>query len=356
MKTKLLFSFFTATLLMINSYAQDITTVEAVSGDIAENLDLEAVATLFGQVENLEEFENKLNDPETRISNLDLNHDGNVDYLRVVENSKNNTHLITIQAVIGRDLFQDVATIDVEKDNEGNTHVQVVGDIYMYGPDYYIEPVYFYRPVIFIWFWGPHYHHWYSPYYWDYYPSHFHYWHPCHSWVYYDHIHVYVSTQNTYYYSDYRSSKTAVELQKETRKNDYEKQNPEMSFVNRNGGVKNKTELVRTQAPDGEKTKDDKISTGKEVQEDWKTESEKKGEENKVKDNKVVVPSDNKKKDDDKEPYFKPNKDKKDKQKKDYEPKRDKPKKDRSKKQTPKKDKQPKQDKKKSDPKKKKDD
>jgi len=58
-----------------NLYAQDVTTVEATDSDISDNLDLEAVASVFGDSENLEEFEKKLNDPETQISNLDLNED-----------------------------------------------------------------------------------------------------------------------------------------------------------------------------------------------------------------------------------------------------------------------------------------
>ncbi len=121
---------------MSNLYAQDVTTVEATDSDISENLDLEAVASVFGESEDLEDFEKRLNDPETQISNLDLNEDGEVDYLRVIESSKEETHLVTIQAVIGEDLFQDVAVIDVEKDSESETQVQVVGDVYMYGPDY----------------------------------------------------------------------------------------------------------------------------------------------------------------------------------------------------------------------------
>jgi len=42
--------------------------------------------------ENLEDFEKKLNNPDTQISNLDLNEDGEVDYLRVIETSKDETH------------------------------------------------------------------------------------------------------------------------------------------------------------------------------------------------------------------------------------------------------------------------
>jgi len=127
--------------------AQDVTIVKAMSNDISNNLDLEAVASIFGDANDLEDFEKLLNDPDLQISNLDLNLDGYVDYLRVVEVSEGNTHLIAIQAVLGDDLFQDVATIEVERDHNGKTYVQVVGDVYMYGPDYIIEPVYTYSRI-----------------------------------------------------------------------------------------------------------------------------------------------------------------------------------------------------------------
>jgi len=164
MKTKigLLITVFLAAIVNLN--AQDVTTVKATDSDISENLDLEAVASVFGESENLEDFEKRLNDPETQISNLDLNEDGEVDYLRVVESSKDETHLVTIQAIIEKDKYQDVAVIDVEKDTEGETQVQVVGDVYMYGPDYIITPVYVHSPVVVVvWFWGPYYNPWRSP-------------------------------------------------------------------------------------------------------------------------------------------------------------------------------------------------
>lgn len=223
--------------------AQDVTTVEAKSIDISENLDLEAVASVFGESKNLEDFEYKLNDPELKISNLDLNGDGYVDYLRVVENSENQTILITIQAVLGSDIYQDVATIDVEKDNNGKTHVQVVGDIYMYGPDYIIEPVYIYSPPVVAYIWGPNYHHWHSPYYWHHYPEHYYAWHPYSCHVYHNNIHVHINANHRYYYPVYRRSATAAHIHNRTGRRDYARNYPERSFSSRNEGVKNYNDL-----------------------------------------------------------------------------------------------------------------
>lgn len=277
-----------------NLNAQDVTTVEATDSDISENLDLEAVVSLFGEAENLENFENKLNDPETQISNLDLNEDGEVDYLRVVETSKDETHLVTIQAVIEKDKYQDVATIDVEKDSEGETQVQVVGDVYMYGPDYIIEPVYVHPPVIYVWFWSPYYNPWRSPYYWGYYPPYYRPWRPYPAPRYRTNVHVHINVNNSYSHTTVRKSSTSVELQNKSRRNDYGSNNPDRSFAKRNEGVKNKQELNQkkgTNRVNSPEKRDVKESTGKQVQDDWKPESAKDGNKSKVKDNKVSVPS-----------------------------------------------------------------
>lgn len=75
--------------IALPSFAQDVTTITASSDDISDNLDLEAGASIFGESKDLEDFEKRLNDPKTQISNLDLNNDGEVDYLRIMETSEN---------------------------------------------------------------------------------------------------------------------------------------------------------------------------------------------------------------------------------------------------------------------------
>src|SRR4051812_49087749 len=84
-------------------FAQDRTTVTATNTDISDNLDLRAVASIFGDSRDLEDFERRLNDPKAQISNLDLNRDNQVDYLRVIESVEGNAHLIIIQSVLDRD-------------------------------------------------------------------------------------------------------------------------------------------------------------------------------------------------------------------------------------------------------------
>ena len=149
MKTKLIHLTLLASLTIGSLFAQENTTVPAKNSDISDNLDLRAAATVFGDASNLEDFERRLNDPKTQISNLDLNNDNYVDYLRVIETVEGNVHLVVVQAVLEKDVFQDVATIEVERDRNNRVQVQVVGDVYMYGANYIYEPVYVRTPVIY---------------------------------------------------------------------------------------------------------------------------------------------------------------------------------------------------------------
>lgn len=253
-------------------FAQDVTTVEATSQDISDNLDLEAVASIFGESKDLEDFERRLNDPDAQICNLDLNEDGEVDYLRVLETAEESTHLITIQAVIGKDLYQDVATIDVEKDNSGKTSIQVVGDVYMYGDDYIIEPVYVHQPVFFVHFWSSRYDPWYSPYYYNYYPTYYNPWHPYPLYRYERHIHRHINNDNSYNYSKSRRSRNSVVLQEKTRRNDYAKRNPDRTFTKRNEGITNRADLVTVRKSESSRktdSKERKENSGRKVKENW---------------------------------------------------------------------------------------
>lgn len=236
MKTKMFYVL--ALLLMFTPrlLAQTQTvTVEANSEDISNNLDLKAVASVFGQSKNLEEFEQRLNDYDNQLSNLDLNGDGEVDYLRVIEIRKNKVHLIVIQAVLGEDIFQDVATILVEKDEVSKkTIVQVVGDSYIYGPNYIVEPVYIYVPVIFDYFWGPRYVRWYSPYYWGYYPSYYRSRPYVHVDIYIAHIHHYHSHHHGSYRYPSRPYHYHRDMYDEVSRRDYATRHPQGSYEERN--------------------------------------------------------------------------------------------------------------------------
>lgn len=237
MKRVFLFILALGSLLLVpySALADETVTVTATSSDISENLDLKTVATLFGQAKDLEQFEQLLNNPDSAFSNLDLNGDGEVDYLRVIETADDNRHLVVIQAVLAKDIYQDVASIFVEKDANNQVTVQVIGDEYIYGADYIIEPVYIYQPVIYDWFWGPSWVCWHSPYYWGYWPGWwrpyycidpFLYWDHC----YWHHYHHPICSYRTghHHHHHYRPMHDRV------RRNDLAHRHPDRSFATRN--------------------------------------------------------------------------------------------------------------------------
>lgn len=220
----------------VAAIADQTVTVTATNADISENLDLKTVATLFGQAKDLEQFEQMLNNPDSAFSNLDLNGDGDVDYLRVVETADQNRHLVVIQAVLAKDIYQDVASIFAEKDPESESvTVQVIGDEYIYGANYIIEPIYIYRPMIYDWFWGPSWVAWHSPFYWDYWPV---WWHPYHCiahhlyWEHcYWHHHYYPICS---YRTGHHHHPHYAPMHDRVSRSDYATRNPERSFASRN--------------------------------------------------------------------------------------------------------------------------
>ena len=240
MKTKAASLLVVFSLITTLCMAQEKITVEAQNTDISNNLDLKAVATAFGESKNLEEFEKKLNEYDSQISNLDLNNDGQVDYLRVIENNEKGVHIVKIQAVLDKDVYQDVASIIVEKDQNDNPTVQVVGDPYLYGDNYVIEPSYMYTPSIFSFFWGANYFSWNSPYYWGYYPSYYHHYRPCGINEYYSNVYSHINHNQRYYYTNSVRNASAARIINSNRRNDLGNRYPERSFSSRNANVRNK--------------------------------------------------------------------------------------------------------------------
>ena len=105
-----------------------------------DNLDLSAVLSIFKQSSSIEDFEKRLNSADTKVNNLDLNGDNQVDYLRVVDYGKDDFHSIVIQDPVSKSESQDVAVIVVVKKDNNTAHIQIVGDETLYGKDYIIEP------------------------------------------------------------------------------------------------------------------------------------------------------------------------------------------------------------------------
>ena len=254
-----------AFVLSLSMSAQKKVTVEAANDEISDNLDLKAIGIIFGKAKNLEEFEEMINDWRNPISNLDLNYDGEVDYLRVLESSEGKTHIIVIQAVLAPDIYQDVATLIATK-KKNKPVVQIIGDPYIYGVNYIVEPVYIYTPVIYNWFWGPAYVRWYSPYYWGYYPVYYRNYYCVSYDDYYYYLRGYYSDYHyvSYRYADrpryeYRESR----IYRDMSRRDYNTRYPDRSFSSRNSSrsdITNRRDIERTRSVSGDYRSDRQIS------------------------------------------------------------------------------------------------
>lgn len=107
-----------------------------------DNLNLYAVLKLFQQSPTLEQFERALNSDSANINNLDLDGDDKIDYIQVVDSVDGAIHNIILKVYVSETEEQNVAVIIMERDQDGQAKVQLVGDEDLYGKDYIVEPNY----------------------------------------------------------------------------------------------------------------------------------------------------------------------------------------------------------------------
>jgi hypothetical protein len=157
------------------------------TGKAGDHLDLFAVLHTFEQSSSPEAFEQSLNSKSTGINNLDLNEDGQTDYIKVSDKKiDDESHVLILQVDVASGETQDVAAIEIRKTGEREAHLQIVGDEDLYGADYIVEPqshnatagfavattvavnVWTWPAVAFIY--SPAYVVWTSPYRYEYYP------------------------------------------------------------------------------------------------------------------------------------------------------------------------------------------
>ncbi len=143
MKIKIGFLTIIFLVAMSNLNAQDKTEPETDSellGLPGDNLDLYATLDLFQKSKTIEEFEASLNEEKIGVNNLDLNVDGEVDFIKVVTQKEEDDFAFVLQVDINKDEIQDVAVILVTKEKDGEVNIQMKGDEDLYGKDYIIEP------------------------------------------------------------------------------------------------------------------------------------------------------------------------------------------------------------------------
>ncbi len=209
MKIKVLLSLFcsfSVVLLHGQQAGQDST---GLPGD---QFSLQAALEMFKNAASPEAFEKAINEEGNHVNNLDLNEDGEVDYVRVTDMTEGDVHVFVLQVPVSENESQDIAVIELEKTGENSAVVQIVGDEDVYGeavliepdggetaeegkskskgPDHhgYMTPA---RIVVNVWGWpcvrfvyGPAYRPWVSPWRWRHYPAWWRPWRPVrwHAW------------------------------------------------------------------------------------------------------------------------------------------------------------------------------
>ena len=245
-------------------------TVTNYNTDLCFSLDLNAVAAAFAESNSVREFEQILNSSRYMINNLDLNRDGWVDYIRVIETSRGYYHTLLLQACVAPGMFQDIATLVAER-RPDVLYVEVIGDPYLYGYNYIVRPVFVRRPPMWNVYGHATYAVWSSPYYYGYYPSYYTQPKP----VVINHYQAYVTTYMTNHHychhCDYPSKpfySGYTEMTQSHRRNDYGVQHPDNSFERRvtrtaassGVSVRNAAQL-RTEVEKSSKRTSDKPST-----------------------------------------------------------------------------------------------
>lgn len=132
------FTLLIALLLAPAAQAQDAATDS--TGLPGDNFSLQGALALFKQAKDVESFEQALNAEDQRVNNLDLDGDGQVDYIRVEDHQDGDAHAIVMQVAVSQDESQDVAVIELEKSGKDEAKVQIRGAEELYGPDVMVEP------------------------------------------------------------------------------------------------------------------------------------------------------------------------------------------------------------------------
>lgn len=131
-KLLLIFVCFAAT--TINAKAQEDST-----GMPGDNFSLQGALEMFKQSSSIEAFEKLINTENKNINNLDLNGDGEIDYIKVIDKTEKDVHAFVLQVAVSETENQDIAVIELEKTGDTTAVLQIVGDEEIFGDQIIVE-------------------------------------------------------------------------------------------------------------------------------------------------------------------------------------------------------------------------
>lgn len=177
-----------------------------------DQFSLQGALAMFQQSASIEEFEKRINTASGGVNNLDLNGDGQTDYIRVQDRFDKDVHVFVLQVPVSETESQDIAVIELERTGDTSAVIQIIGDEDIYGENVVVEPnggeedAAFLSPsetslaggpsypeyefgirrlIVNVWFWpsvrfvyAPAYRPWVSPWRWHHYPGWWRPWQP----------------------------------------------------------------------------------------------------------------------------------------------------------------------------------
>lgn len=192
------------------SYSCAASAIDADSTGLpGDNFSLQGAIEMFKKAGSPEEFEKLINTQSNNVNNLDLDGDGETDYVRVIDKMDKDVHAFILQVAVSDKENQDIAVIELEKTGDASALLQIIGDEDIYGEEIIIEasdgsgvdddedndgqrkngPSFYedYSPavVVNVWMWPsvqfvyrPAYRPWVSPWRWRHYPTWWRPWRP----------------------------------------------------------------------------------------------------------------------------------------------------------------------------------
>lgn len=250
-------------LLIITCFNALVTSAVAQAdstGMPGDHFSLQGALEMFKRASSPEEFEKLINTPDKNVNNLDLNGDGEVDYISVIDRTEKDVHAFILQVAVSETEKQDIAVIELEKTGDTTAVLQIIGDEDIFGDRVIVEASeegdemlddkdspgngpsagYFesYRIVVNVFFWPsvrfvyrPAYVAWVSPWRWRHYPGWWRPWRPL-AWhvfhprclPYHRHyaiVHTHRVVIAHRFYSPYRVSSVTVRTRTTVARNNY---------------------------------------------------------------------------------------------------------------------------------------
>jgi len=109
------------------------------TGMPGDNFSLQGALEMFKDASSPEDFERLINSADKNVNNLDLNGDGDVDYIKVIDRNDKNVHAFILQVAVSETESQDIAVIELEKTGDTTAILQIIGDEEIFGDQMIVE-------------------------------------------------------------------------------------------------------------------------------------------------------------------------------------------------------------------------